>query len=258
MEKLENPAVDRILVFGCVQNNTVLNDIALLQVVDNPANEPNSVFSFYKKDYFDYSLPKNVYLTTDDGIFCQRYNPQAEKFESCMWEIMDIAVFNEVYLVEYILKDYQANQNHYTTSFFFYEPYVSVERREQSGLFRVKACYLEKYFSNQKIYFCPKIVVVQSRISIHSSHKKFIAFFSKLAIEPFVLGLKTQKVQNIYNISDSTDIRSSIRIKDFFLSFAFSVSARETPLITTFKLDSLAFSAEVIDYRQGLISAEIA
>lgn len=126
---------------------------------------------------------------------------------------------------EFFLQNNKTLKTSYFTSLFYYEPFVTdfgaMETAEDSEMLDYHVFH--SYFPRRKIFFYPKMVILQSSRPFFAFHRSFLEFYFALVLRPYLTCARPFK----FKVADAklklkAADESVVRHKEFFLSFLFS------------------------------------
>lgn len=157
---------------------------------------------------------------------------------------------------EFILHAEGGLENHFITTLLFFEPWVTTERKAPR-LFESQPGTWEQLFTDRKIYFCPKVFLLQSRVPLFALHKSFLEFYYEVVLEDFVKGCAPLKLRNEFRAPG--ELFSCASVKELFFSVLFSFTIPGGKFfVERVLMNSCSFRVENILYKGCQLSADLA
>lgn len=146
---------------------------------------------------------------------------------------------------EFFLQNNKTFVISYFTSLFYYEPHVTdmYMSNPVEDLDLAEYHIFHSFFPKRKIYFYPKMIVLQSTKPYFSFHKSFLEFYFTLVIKPYLTCTKPFKLKVASSkFRNSNQDHSVVKHKEFFLSFLFSCKInRSSPVVKLMKFADFQF-----------------
>lgn len=160
-------------------------------------------------------------------------------------------------LFEFFLQNNKTLKTSYFTSLFYYEPYVTEfsinELRDSIDVMDYHVFH--SYFPRRKVYFYPKMIILQSSRPYFSFHKSFLDFYYNIVLKPYLSCTSPIKFKMMTSkIKTHIQDQSVIKHKEFFLSFLFSCKINHnTPTIKQLKFMDWQFEIDTLYYDRHYI-----
>ena len=160
-------------------------------------------------------------------------------------------------MLDFFLQNNKTLKTAYFTSLFYYEPYVT---DFQVNLSRDEPDILDyhvfhAYFPKRKVFFYPKMIILQSVEPCFSFQKSFLEFYHAVVLKPYLTCTKPLNFKNTGHAPKGLSKEMSVvKHKEFFLSFLFASKMNlSAPIIKQLKFADRAFEIGMVYYEKHFI-----
>ena len=160
-------------------------------------------------------------------------------------------------LLEFFLQNNKTFKTSYFTSLFYYEPYVTdLYVNESTEDLDIVECHIfHTFFPKRKVFFYPKMIILQSSKPYFSFHKSFLEFYYRVVLKPYLVCSKPLSLKYIgYKPYNHKRDQSVVKHKEFFLSFLFASKINlNFPIIRNLTFVDYQFKLETLYYDKHYI-----
>lgn len=154
-------------------------------------------------------------------------------------------------IYEFMLQNIKTFETSFFSSLFFYEPYVTdlnIEDRELIDDYNFHVFH--DYFPKRKVFFYPKLIVLQSSRPYFSLQKEYLRLYYDIVLKPYLTCSKPLKI-HFYNYKyvTSKKVTSVIKHKEFFISLLFALKFDiKKPIIYNMRVFDFQLNLDIIFY----------
>lgn len=244
--------IDRFMVIGCIEKDMTHNEPILQEEIDNPFTKSYSAQRFSLKEVLEFAAPPDISILNHKlkNIHKQTNQIQIERSEETQRMIFDDLKDFKIY--EFTLQNLKTFETSFFTSLFFYEPYVTnlnIDEKKTSVDYGVHI--FNEFFPKRKIFFYPKMIVVQSSKPYFSLQKEFLKLYYNIVLQPYLTCSKPKRISFYkHNLYTSKKVTSVVKHKEFFVSLLFSLKFNYTyPTVYDIKIFHYQLFVDIVRYQ---------